>query len=226
MVGANRVEHRVSATLQGDLGFEPKFVNFKKNSQGPTTLTMKDEVINQTPGHFESPHLAKIIGFFRPLKVNRNKYLLCEGEVCDALYFVQQGNIRTFFVDKEGVEKTSSIISENDFGTAWTSFISRQPSLQFIEASENTQLLTISYKEFHRKINADNFWKEFYLKCLELAYLTQSRKIEALMTLDATQRYQKLLKGNPGLIQKLSNKTLASFLDMREETLSRVKAKK
>ena len=187
---------------------------------------MKDEVINHTPGHFQSLHFDKIIGFFRPLKVNRNKYLLCEGEVCNALYYVRQGSIRTFFINKEGVEKTSSVMVENDFGTAWTSFISRQPSLQFIEAAENTELLTISYKEFHRKINADNLWKEFYLKCLESAYLNQSRKIEALMTLDAKQRYEKLLKGNPGLIQKLSNKTLASFLDMREETLSRVKSKK
>jgi len=187
---------------------------------------MKDKVINHTPGHFQSPHFDKIIGFFKPLKIKRNKYLLCEGEVCNALYYVQKGTIRTFFIDKEGVEKTSSVIVENNFGTTWTSFISRQPSLQFIEAAENTGLLTISYKEFHRKINTDNFWKEFYLQCLELAYLNQSRKIEALMTLDAKQRYQKLLKGNPGLIQKLSNKTLASFLDMREETLSRVKSKK
>jgi len=187
---------------------------------------MKDKVINHTPGDFQSLHFDKIIGFFRPLKTNRNKYLLCEGEVCNTLYYVQKSSIRTFFIDKEGVEKTSSVIVENNFGTAWTSFISRQPSLQFIEAAEDTELLTISYKEFHRKINADDSWKEFYLKCLELAYLNQSRKIEALMTLDAKQRYQKLLKGNPGLIQKLSNKTLASFLDMREETLSRVKSKK
>jgi CRP-like cAMP-binding protein len=187
---------------------------------------MKTEILNHTPGDFQRLHLDKIIGFFRPLKANRNKYLLCEGEVCNALYYVQQGSIRTFFIDKKGVEKTSSVMVENDFGTAWTSFISRQTSIQFIEAAENTKLLTISYSELHRKINADNFWKEFYLECLELAYLNQSRKIEALMVLDAKQRYQKLLKGNPGLIQKLSNKTLASFLDMREETLSRIKSRK
>jgi hypothetical protein len=64
------------------------------------------------------------------------------------------------------------------------------------------------------------------LRSLEHAYLNQSRKIEALMTLNAKQRYQKLLKGNPTLIQRLSNKTLASFLHMREETLSRIKSKK
>lgn len=187
---------------------------------------MKDEAIHHTAGLFQHQHFEKIITAFKPLKVNRNKYLLCEGEVCNALYYVQEGSIRTFFINKEGVEKTSAVMVENDFGTAWTSFISRQPSLQFIEAAENTRLLTISYSEFHRKMNADNCWKEFYLKCLELAYLNQSRKIEALMVFDAKQRYQKLLKGNPGLIQKLSNKILASFLDMREETLSRVKSKK
>ncbi|HEY9259813.1 Crp/Fnr family transcriptional regulator [Chitinophaga sp.] len=187
---------------------------------------MKKDAIHYAPAVPQREHFDKIIAAFTPLKVNRNKYLLSEGEVCNALYYVQQGCIRTFFINKEGAEKTSAVMVENDFGTAWTSFISRQPSLQFIEAAENTKLLTISYTDFHHNINTDNTWKDFYLSCLEGAYLNQSRKIEALMVLDAKQRYQKLLKGNPGLIQRLSNKVLASFLDMREETLSRVKSKK
>jgi CRP-like cAMP-binding protein len=187
---------------------------------------MKDETINYAPGQCQIPPSDKIVDFFRPLKISRSKFLLRADEVCNALYYVQQGSILTFFIDKEGAERTSSVIFENNFGTAWTSFISRRPSLEFVEAAENTELLTMSHGEFHCKIDADIFWKEFYLKCLEYVYLTQSRRIEALMTLDARQRYQKLLKGNPGLIQKLSNKTVASFLGMREETLSRIKSKK
>ena len=187
---------------------------------------MKGELKNNTLVEFNGQQPGKIIDHFKPRKAKRNAYLLNEGEVCRKLYYVHTGCIRTFFIDKEGVEKTSSVITDNNFGTAWTSFISQYPSIEFIEAIEDSELLTISYKEFYRLVNADIFWKGFYVRCLELAYLNQSRKIEALMTLDAKKRYQKLLKGNPGLIQKLSNKMLASFLHMREETLSRVKSKK
>ncbi len=175
---------------------------------------------------FNEDQLNKIRARFKPINVKRNTYLLQEGEVCKDLYYIHTGCIRTFFIDEEGVEKTSSAIPDNNFGTAWTSFISQDPSLEFIEATEDSELLVISYKEFCKLVNTDIFWKEFYLKSLELAYLNQSRKIEALMTLNAKKRYQKLLKGNPSLLQKLSNKTLASFLHMREETLSRIKSKK
>ena len=170
--------------------------------------------------------MRKILGHFKPLKVKRGTNLLQEGSVCKHLYYVQAGCIRTSFIDKEGVDKTSYVVAPNNFGTAWSSFMFQQPSAEFIEAAENSELLAISYKEFFNFIQTDLVWKNFYLKILELAYLNQSRKIEALMTLDAKQRYQKLMKGNPALIQKLSNKTLASFLDMREETLSRIKSKR
>lgn len=151
---------------------------------------------------------------------------MCEGEICHKLYFVRKGWIRMFFIDNDGVEKTSGVITDYSFGTEWTSFISHQPSLQFIDAAENAELLSINYREFFRLVNEDVFWKEFYIKSLESAYFRQFRKVAALMTLDARERYQKLLNGNPVLIQKLSNRTLASFLDMREETLSRVKSGK
>ena len=179
-----------------------------------------------TPGDFYKQHKDKILDCFKPQKSSGTSYLLCEGVVCNRLYYVRQGWIRTFFIDNEGFEKTSSVITEHNFGTEWTSYIFQEPSLQFIDAAENSELLSISYTKFFRLVNEDEFWAAFYVKCLESAYLNQSRKIVALMTLDAKERYQKLLNGNPSLIQKLSNRTLASFLDMREETLSRIKSRK
>jgi CRP-like cAMP-binding protein len=176
--------------------------------------------------NFTEPLSDKIIAHFKPLKVKRNTRLLHEGEVCKELYYVHKGCLRTYFIDKDGTEKTSAAILDNNTGTAWTSFISQQPSIEFIEATEDSELLTISHTEFYRLTKKDIAWKDFYLQSLEHAYLNQGRKIEALMTLNAQQRYQKLLKGNPRLIQRLSNKTLASFLHMREETLSRIKSKK
>jgi len=58
-----------------------------------------------------------------------------------------------------------------------------------------------------------------------MAYSFQNRKIEQLVTLTAKQRYNIVLKENPVLIQRLSNRILASYLDIREETLSRLKSK-
>lgn len=163
---------------------------------------------------------------FRPLSVKQHTVLLNAGETCRELYFVVSGAIRTFFTDEDGTEKTSTVAIENYFGTAWMSFIRQLPSAELIEAVEDAELLVISHRDFMQLVTVDPFWKDVYIKALEMALLNHSRKVHAIMTLDAKARYQKLLNGNPILTQKLSNKTLASFLDMREETLSRIKSKK
>ena len=152
-------------------------------------------------------------------------FLLQEGNVCKEFYYVQTGSIRTFFIDKKGYEKTRYVMLDDHIGTTLSSFISQKSSFEFIETLDDSNLLVINYQDFYRLNKEIDNWKNFYQKILELAYSFQNRKIEALVTLTAKQRYEQLLKENPVLIQRLSNKVLASYLDMREETLSRLKSK-
>lgn len=114
---------------------------------------------------------------------------------------------------------------DNHIGTALTSFISQKPSVEMIEALEDTELLAISHADFYRlNIQMDN-WRNFYQRILEMAYSFQNGKIEQRVTLTAKQRYEVILNENPALVQQVSNKILASYLDIREETLSRLKSK-
>ncbi len=82
---------------------------------------MKVKNTHNSLAGYNQQQLHQITDRFKPLKVKRNTYLLHEGEVCNQLYYIHTGCIRTFFIDKEGSEKTSSVIPDN-FGTAWTSF--------------------------------------------------------------------------------------------------------
>jgi len=113
---------------------------------------------------------------------------------------------------------------DNHMGTAMASFISQKPSVEFIDALEDTELLAINRKDFYLLCEQLENYKLFYLRILEKAYTFQNRKIETLVTLTAKQRYEQLLKETPIYVQRLSNKVLASYLDMREETLSRLKS--
>lgn len=174
---------------------------------------------------FDDGQLNKILESFHPRFVKKNTNLLREGSICKELYFILNGCIRAYFVDERGFEKTSSVTLDNNFITAWTSFISQNPSVENIEALEDSNLLVISYAGLHDLEKSDVKWREFYIRLIEIAFLRQSRKIEALMTLNTKQRYLRLLDGHPKLIQNVSNKILASFLHMREETLSRLKSK-
>jgi len=174
--------------------------------------------------HFDEDQLSHITNVFKPKSAKRKEIILQHGEVCNEFYYVHKGCIRTGFYTKDGHEKTRLIMCDCSIGTALTSFISQQPSFEFIEAVEDTELLAISRYDFY-KLNEEMVeWKIFYQKILEMAYAFQNKKIESLVTLSAKQRYEKSLKENPALVQRLSNKILASYLDITQETLSRLKS--
>ena len=190
-------------------------------------IKMKDKlkILLKKFADFDEQELDRIVGFFKPKSVKKNSSLLQEGSVSREFYYIHTGGIRTFFIDKKGYEKTRYIMLDNHIGTTLSSFISQKPSFEFIEALDDTDLLAINYQDFYRLNREIDNWKTFYQKILELAYSFQNRKIESLVTLTAKQRYEQLLKESPVFIQRLTNKVLASYLDMREETLSRLKSK-
>jgi CRP-like cAMP-binding protein len=65
-----------------------------------------------------------------------------------------------------------------------------------------------------------------YNKQLEIAYITNHWRVESFLKMSAKQRYDFLLQTNPAIIQRLSNKIVASYLGITQESLSRIKAQK
>jgi len=169
--------------------------------------------------------LDEILSHFKSSTVKKNTILLSQGETCNKLYFVNKGCIRTYYITEQGHEKTRFIAFEGMVATSLTSFISRQPSFEFVDVLENSELLYISHVNFYKLTNDFPDWGKFYVKLLELAYVYQNKKIEELVTLSAGERYTVLMKQHPGYIQRLSNKVLASYLDISQETMSRLKSK-
>jgi CRP-like cAMP-binding protein len=174
--------------------------------------------------NFDRQELKESGACFKRRSVLKNAMLLSGGDVCKEFYFIISGGIRIFFLDRNGREKTRYVMVENHIGTALTSFVSQKPSIEFIQAFDDTELLAVRHADFYKLNKEINHWKSFYQRILEMAYSFQTKRIESLVTQTAKRRYELVLKENPALIQRLSNKVLASYLDIREETLSRLKS--
>lgn len=174
---------------------------------------------------FEDDALDRVLDCFKPVRVKKNDILLKEGDTCKEFYYVHKGCIRTFFISAQGRETTRYILPEPSIGTALTSFITRAPSFESVDALEDTELLAISHHDFYRLTEELPPWKDFYLKVMEMAYVFQNKKIASLVTLTAKERYEQLINENPKTVQRLSNKIVASYLDINQETLSRLKSK-
>lgn len=68
-------------------------------------------------------------------------------------------------------------------------------------------------------------WKDFYSIYLEKAYVNNSKRLMSFTTLNASERYNQLFKINPNIVKRLPNKIVASYINISQETLSRIKSK-
>ncbi|MBK0378982.1 Crp/Fnr family transcriptional regulator [Mucilaginibacter segetis] len=189
-----------------------------------THTQLKKFITNQIT--IEDELLALICNKFRYKATRRNQILLHADEVCPYIYFVNQGCLRVYLLDAAGKEFTRFLITENRFGTAFPSFTLQEPSLAYIESIEPSQLLYISYSDYQSLFDIVPGWERSTRLGLQADYIASIKRIESLITMDAKQRYQLLIKTNPTLVQRLPSKIIADYLGISQETLSRLKSKK
>lgn len=178
----------------------------------------------QINSDLDESELEIILGKFKSEKVKPKTLLLFPGEICNKLYFIERGALRIYYLTKPGKEKTRSIGLEGSLVTSTSSFITQQASFEFIESLEESELWTIGYSDFFQLVAEMPKWDKFYRILLEKAYIHQSKKLESLVTLTARQRFEQVQKEHPDFIKRLQNKVLASYLNISQETLSRLKS--
>lgn len=179
----------------------------------------------RSQSNLDEQQIDKIAECFKKKTAKANTILLSEGETCKEFYFINSGCVRTFYITKQGHEKTRYVAFENSIVTSIASFISQQPSFEFVDTLESSELYAIKHDDFFRLVSELPEWEKFYRTLLETAYIYQNKKIENLVTLTAKERFEKLMNDHPKYVHRLSNRILASYLDFRQETLSRIKSK-
>lgn len=168
--------------------------------------------------------LTTVISYFKPVEAKKNEQLLEYGTVANRLFFINKGCVRLYYSNDDQSIITRFMAFENTFLTSIVSFISREPSTEYIQAVEASELLVITYEDFSYLRKTIPEWDKMYIYILEYGLTVITSKLGNLLTQSATERYRNLLKNNPELIQRLSNSNLAAYLNVSPETLSRLKS--
>ncbi|BDD12943.1 hypothetical protein FUAX_53750 (plasmid) [Fulvitalea axinellae] len=118
---------------------------------------------------------------FKPLRVKKNELLQDTGNICQSVYFVESGCLRTFFDDGDGKEATRYVALEGQFIGPIHSFMDQSPSQEFIGAVESSELLSISHLDFRDGLKTIPLFKDMYTLFLERAYAMNYWRIEILL---------------------------------------------
>jgi CRP-like cAMP-binding protein len=129
------------------------------------------------------------------------------------------------FVNEDGEEITNCICSENELATSTESFITQTPSSISIQALEDVVLLTISYTRLQELYGQSSFWQKVGRILAEKEFISTQHTLWRNYPIPATEKYLILLKENPGIINRIPLHYIASYLNIKPETLSRIRKK-
>ena len=163
---------------------------------------------------------------FKHRVVKKNEVLVAQGSIAKYLYFVIKGCLRVFMVDDAGNESTRFLVLPGRFGTAFPSFILKEPSAAVVQSLEPAELLLLSYEDRERLNREVPGWETMSRKQVELEYIASIRRIESLITMKSGDRYQLLVKSDPDIVKRLPARIIADYLGISQETLSRLKNQK
>jgi CRP-like cAMP-binding protein len=166
-----------------------------------------------------------LLSKFKCVSARKNHVLLTSGEVCKYAYFICRGCLRTYFINEKGEEKTRYIAFENKFVSAFASFITQAPSTECVQVLEDSELLKIRQVDFYELVDSNAFFATLYRQSLEQSQVFATWRIETMISMTAKERYENLLERMPQVILRLSNRHVASFLGITQESLSRLKKK-
>lgn len=146
------------------------------------------------------------------------------GRVETRAYIVDQGVQRMYF-EHDGNEHCLGFAYGHSWSGDYDSFLGQRPGRFQVQALTDSVLVGIERNDLLRlydRVPAMDRWGRLIVE--ELMQGRATREIEQL-TLSAEERYRKLLKRSPHLLQLVPQKDIASYLRMTPETFSRLRAK-
>jgi len=169
--------------------------------------------------------LEYICSHFTLLTTKRNQFLLDQGQICKHYYFVNNGCLRLFTINNEGIETTRYFAFEGAFGTALPSLINQTPAFEFVQTIEKSELLNITRENFFHLVETVPQFATIYRQILELGFITAQQRIYGFQGFDAMEKVKWVMKYQPDFLVRVSNKMAASYLGITPSTLSRIKSK-
>ena len=161
------------------------------------------------------------LDIFRSVK--KGNVLLKEGQNSQDNYFVLKGCIRKYYII-DGEEKTTAFYTEME-GLTPNCAINNTPSEYYVSCLEDSILL-VANEEMGIELNTK--FPKFQLMCGMLSeelLAKQQINFDEFKTSSPEQRYLNLNQNRPDLIQRVPQHQLASFLGIKPQSLSRLRAR-
>jgi len=157
--------------------------------------------------------------------IKKKKALLAEGDISRYIYFIEKGAMRSFTVNKDGVEHVVQLAIEDHWIGDLYSFVTQVPGNINIEAIEDTEVWLLPHHELELLYVQVPALERYFRQLFQRAYVVLQQRFNLTLSHNADERYRVLINDHPQIAARIPLIYIASFLGITPESLSRIRRK-
>jgi CRP-like cAMP-binding protein len=160
-----------------------------------------------------------------PRNAQKKTLILEQGRMCKKIFFVESGSLRAFNLNSDGKESTIMFAVQGWWITDMNCFINQSPAVLSIEALETSELMELDFcllEELYQKIPK---FERFFRILFQNAYIREQLRALQNISMTTAERYWQFISNYPAIVEKVTQKQIASYLGVTPEFLSSEKKK-
>lgn len=187
------------------------------------TATILQDLLTEFAG-LTAEDISVSLPFWHKRKISKGNFYNKQHVVCRDLGILVKGIFRVYHYDPvTEEEKNIFFFSEQQFIVSFASFIYQYPCSYYIEALEDAEILYVSYEDLQHLYLKHKPWERFGRILAEHFFIRSQARAENLLFLNHEQHYLNLLQEHPNIIQRVASFHIASYLGIKNQSLSRIK---
>jgi CRP-like cAMP-binding protein len=153
---------------------------------------------------------------------DKKTYVVQEGEVDNYLNIVLKGLVRKYVVAPRG-EITIQLATEGHLIQSEISFHKRIPSDVILETLENTVLVSVHHNNITWAVEHLPGAEELGRSIVTQMFIKKDNRYMEQLNISTRERFLQYMNNHPHMLQRVPQKILASYLNIKPETFSRLK---
>ncbi len=172
---------------------------------------------------FSKKEIGIIESVFHKVALKKGTFILKPGDIADAQYYIFEGCLRSFYVDRHGKEHTVQFGISDWWISDYTSFFSNTKAIMHIEVIQDAIVYKISREDKEFLYSHVPKVESFFRVKLERAFAAFQRRILSGLSLTAKERYLRFISRYPNIEKSVKNYHIASYLGITTQSLSRIR---
>lgn len=157
---------------------------------------------------------------------SKGAVLIRQGQNVNKIYFVTDGCLRSYCIDKNGKEHTLQFAIKNWWISDYIAIHNNESATLTVECLKESSVIEFNAKKLNGIFKLFPEYEPFQRNLLERHVVSLHRRILNQLQLTASERYDLFLDQYPNIEQYARNYHIASYLGITQESLSRIRVEK